>query len=56
MKVSRTESGQEEWKVTYHLTDPVKINMVEKAELVDRFVDMLQRLKRWLVRRWWWLR
>jgi hypothetical protein len=45
VKVSRTESGQEEWKVTYHLTDPVKINMVEKAELVDRFVDMLQKVK-----------
>ncbi len=36
---------QEEWKVTYHLTDPVKINMLEKAELVDRFTDMLQKVK-----------
>ncbi len=31
--------------MTYHLTDPVKINMVEKAELVDRFTDMLQKVK-----------
>jgi hypothetical protein len=45
VKVSKSESGREEWKVTYHLTDPVKINMVEKAELVDRFVDMLQKVK-----------
>jgi hypothetical protein len=45
VKVSRREDGQEEWKVTYHLTDPVKINMVEKAELVDRFTDMIQEVK-----------
>jgi hypothetical protein len=45
VKVSRKEGGQEEWKVTYHLTDPVKINMVEKAELVDQFTDMLQKVK-----------
>ncbi len=31
--------------MTYHLTDSVKINMVEKAELVDRFTDLLQKVK-----------
>jgi hypothetical protein len=45
VKVCRKESGQEVWKVTYHLTDPVKINMVEKAELVDRFTELLQKVK-----------
>jgi hypothetical protein len=45
LKVGKTEKGEEEWKVSYHLTDPVKINMVEKAELVERFADMAQKLK-----------
>ncbi len=45
VKVCRKENGQEMWKVTYHLTDPVKISMVEKAELVDRFTDLLQKVK-----------
>ncbi len=42
MKISKMKGGKEEWKVTCHLTDPLKISMVEKSELVDRFVDMLE--------------
>jgi hypothetical protein len=45
VKVGRKVGGQEEWKVTYHLTDPVKINMVEKVELVERFMNMMQKVK-----------
>ncbi len=40
MRIEKKKNGEEIWKVTYHLTDSVKTNMVEKAELVDRFVDM----------------
>ncbi len=42
VKISKMKRGEEEWKVTCHLTDPLKICMVEKSELVDRFVDMLE--------------
>jgi hypothetical protein len=44
VRVGRAVGGEEEWKVAYHLTDPVKINMVEKAELVERFADMMQKV------------
>jgi hypothetical protein len=40
VRIEKKKNGEEIWKVTYHLTDSIKINMVEKAELVDRFVDM----------------
>jgi hypothetical protein len=45
VKVRKLKSGKEECNVTYHLTDPVKINMVEKAELVERFVELLHQVK-----------
>ncbi len=35
VKVKKLRDGREEWNVTYHLTDPVKISMMEKAELVE---------------------
>jgi hypothetical protein len=39
------KDGREEWNVSYHLTDPVKISMMEKAELVEQFVELLGQLK-----------
>jgi hypothetical protein len=41
VKIVRKGRGKEEWQVRYHLTDPVKISMLEKTELNDRFVDMV---------------
>ncbi len=41
-----TGDGEKECQVTYHMTDPVKIPMTEKAVLVDRMVDMLVEIKR----------
>jgi hypothetical protein len=32
--------------MTYHLTDPVKLTMTEKAELVEKMVDMMVDMKR----------
>jgi hypothetical protein len=31
--------------VTFLMTEPVKIHMIEKAELVERVVDMLEEVK-----------
>jgi hypothetical protein len=46
VRMMRTGDGEEECQVTYHMTDPVKIPMTEKAELVDRMVDTLVEMKR----------
>jgi hypothetical protein len=45
VKVKKMKDGREEWNVTYHLTDPVKISMMEKAELVEQVVDLLGQVK-----------
>jgi hypothetical protein len=45
VKVKKLRDGREEWNVTYHLTDPVKISMMEKAELVEQMVDLLGQVK-----------
>jgi hypothetical protein len=45
VKVKKLRDGREEWNVTYHLTDPVKISMMEKAELVEQVVDLLGQVK-----------
>jgi hypothetical protein len=34
-----------EWKVTYQMMDLVKSSMVEKVELVERVVDMVEEVK-----------
>jgi hypothetical protein len=41
LKVTKRENGEEEWTVKYHLTNPVKITMAEKVELVDRMVKFV---------------
>jgi hypothetical protein len=46
VRIEKKKNGEEVWKVTYQMTDLVKINMVEKAELVDRFVDMMDNVTR----------
>jgi hypothetical protein len=46
VKIVTTGDGEKECQVTYQMTDPVKIPMTEKAELVDKMVDMLVEIKR----------
>jgi hypothetical protein len=46
VKVTKDKDGDDEWSMTYHLTDPVKITMTEKAELVEKMVDMMVDMKR----------
>jgi hypothetical protein len=46
VRVTKNKDGDDEWAVTYHMTDPVRITMTEKAELVERMVDMLVDAKR----------
>jgi hypothetical protein len=45
VRIEKKRSGEEVWKVTYHMTDPAKINMIERSELVERFVDMTEKVK-----------
>ncbi len=40
VRVTKDKDSDDEWDMTYHLTDPVKITMTEKAELVEKMVDM----------------
>jgi hypothetical protein len=42
----RKDDGEEDWTVRYHMTDPVKITMAEKAELVDRMANMVDDVRR----------
>ncbi len=44
--MTKDKDGDDEWDLTYHLTDPVKITMTEKAELVEKMVDMMVDMKR----------
>jgi hypothetical protein len=46
VRVTKDKDGDDEWDLTYHLTDPVKITMTEKAELVEKMVDMMVDMKR----------
>jgi hypothetical protein len=46
VRVTKDKDGDDEWNVTYHLTDPVKITMTEKADLVEKMVDMMVDMKR----------
>jgi hypothetical protein len=45
VRIVRKENGEEDWSVRYHLTDPVKITMAEKVELVDRLVTFVEDLR-----------
>ncbi len=41
VRIVKKEDGEEDWTVRYHMTDPVKITMAEKVELVDRMVNFV---------------
>jgi hypothetical protein len=45
VRIVRKENGEEDWTVRYHLTDPVKITMAEKVELVDRMVNFVEEVR-----------
>jgi hypothetical protein len=46
VRVLKTRDGDDEWTVAYDMTDPVRITMVEKMELVEKMVDLLIEIKR----------
>ncbi len=46
VKIGWKGGGKEEWQVRCHLTNPVKINLVEKTKLIDRVVDLVDKIKR----------
>jgi hypothetical protein len=46
VRVTKDKDGDNECNMTYHLTDPAKITMTEKAELVEKMVDMMVDMKR----------
>ncbi len=45
VRVFRKRDGEDEWTMTYHMTDPVRITMVEKMVLVKKMVDLLTEVK-----------
>jgi hypothetical protein len=45
VRIVRRQNGEEDWSVRYHLTDPVKITMAEKAELVDKVVTFVEDIR-----------
>ncbi len=46
VRVVKNNDGEDEWTVTYHMTDPVRIMMTEKVELVESMVELVSELKR----------
>jgi hypothetical protein len=42
VRIAKKVNGEEDWTVQYHLTDPVKITMAEKVEMVDRMVNFME--------------
>ncbi len=46
VRVTKNRDGEDEWTVTYHMTDPMRITMTEKSELVERMVELLTETKR----------
>jgi hypothetical protein len=46
VRVVKNRDGEDEWTVTYHMTDPVRITMTEKAELVESMVELMCEVKR----------
>jgi hypothetical protein len=51
VRIVRKGGGKEAWQVKNHLTDPVKISNVVKAEPVERMVDMVDKVKKTMVDR-----
>jgi hypothetical protein len=45
VRVCRKRDGVDEWTVTYHMTDPVRITMSEKMVLVEKMVELLTEIK-----------
>jgi hypothetical protein len=45
VRIVKKENGEEDWSVRYHLTDPVKITMAEKVELLDRLVTFVEDIR-----------
>jgi hypothetical protein len=43
--IVKKDNGEEDWTVRYHMTDPVKITMAEKVELVDRVVNFVEDMR-----------
>jgi hypothetical protein len=46
VRIVRNREGDDEWHITYHMTDQVKIPMTEKVELVDRMVELMADVKK----------
>jgi hypothetical protein len=46
VRVVKNRDREDEWTVTYHMTDPVRITMTEKAELVESMVELVVEVKR----------
>jgi hypothetical protein len=46
VRVVKNSDGEDEWTVTYHMTDPVRITMTEKADLVEGMVELIGGIKR----------
>jgi hypothetical protein len=46
VRILKKDNDEEDWTVRYHMTDPVKITMAEKAELVDRMVNLIEDIRR----------
>jgi hypothetical protein len=46
VKIVRKGGGREEWQVRYHLTDPVKISMMEKTEMIDRVTGVMEDVRK----------
>jgi hypothetical protein len=46
VRMTKNNDGEYEWMVTYHMMDPVRITMTEKADLVASMVELLTETKR----------
>jgi hypothetical protein len=46
VRIVKKGGGREEWQVRYHLTDPVKISMTEKTELIDRVTGLMSDVRK----------
>ncbi len=38
-------SGKQEWEVSYHMTEPRRISMCERIELVDKVVTLMSEVQ-----------
>ncbi len=46
VRIVKKGGGREEWQVRYHLTDPVKISMTEKTELINRVTGLMSDVRK----------